>query len=58
MKKMKGWRTVLFNVAVTAAGSPELLALIPPKHAVWVGLFGNLFLRAITNSPIGRAESK
>ena len=51
---MKGWRTVVFNVAVLALGSPDLLALIPQNIAVYVSVFGNLILRAITTTPLGK----
>lgn len=53
---MKGWRTVLFAIAITAAGSPELLALLPPKVALYVAAAGTIILRAVTNTPIGRSE--
>ena len=55
---MKGFKTILFNIGVLALGSPELLALIPPKHAIYVSVFGNLILRAVTSTPIGRSEPK
>ena len=55
---LKGWKTVLFNFGMLAVASPELLALIPPKYAVYASVIGNLILRAITTTPIGRAEPK
>ena len=53
---LKGWKTVLFNLCMLALGSPEVLSLIPPKVAIYVTVVGNLALRAITSTPIGRRE--
>ena len=57
---MKGWRTILFNLAVAAVlvaeeaeafnlgdGGAELLAVL--------GVAGNLVLRGMTTTPVGRA---
>jgi hypothetical protein len=54
--KAKGWRTVLFNIALAAAGSPEVLALLTPEQALYVGLIGNVLLRSVTSTPIGQSE--
>lgn len=53
---LKGWKTLGFNLIMLAIGSPELLALLPPEIAIYVGTIGNLLLRAISNTPIGRAK--
>ncbi len=53
---MKGWRTVLFNTAMLAIGSPDIIALLPPRAAIYLTIFGNLALRAVTTTPIGRSE--
>ena len=52
----KGWKTVVFNAAMLALASPDVLALIPAEVAVYVSVFGNIILRAITSTPIGRNE--
>lgn len=53
---MKGWKTVAFNVAMLALASPDVLHLIPPHAAVYISVFGNIVLRAITTTPIGKPE--
>lgn len=53
---MKGWRTYAFNFAMLALASPEVLALIPPRWAIYISVVGNLILRSITNTPVGRSE--
>lgn len=50
---MKGWRTILFNVATLAASAGDLL---PVKYAFYVVTVGNLVLRAFTTTSIGRSE--
>ena len=63
----KGWRTVIFNVvsfAVTFGGVVlqyvGALGLTPPQQAVAalivnaVVIAGNLYLRTITTSPLGK----
>jgi hypothetical protein len=49
---MKGWKTIAFNIGMLALASPEVLALIPPKAALYVSVFGNLILRAVTTTPM------
>ena len=53
---MKGWKTVLFNVGMMVVASPDILAMLPPRAAVYVGVIGNLVLRAVTTTPIGKGE--
>ena len=53
---LKGWKTVLFNLGMLTLGSPELIALLPPKAAIYITVGGNLLLRAITTTPIGRSQ--
>ena len=53
---MKGFKTILFNIGMLALGSPDILALLPPRAAIYTTIFGNLVLRAITNTPIGRQQ--
>ena len=50
---MKGWRTILFNVASVALMLTEVL---PPKWAPYVVVGGNIVLRLITTTPVGRKE--
>lgn len=47
---MKGWRTILFNVAMVVVAIAETL---PPKTALYVTVVGNAVLRVITNTPVG-----
>lgn len=54
---MKGFRTILFNIAMLALASPDILALIPPRAAVYVAAIGNLVLRVVTTTPVGRKET-
>jgi len=54
---MKGWKTIVFNLAMLAAATPDVLGLIPPHVALYVIPLGNLILRAITTTPIGRSEA-
>jgi hypothetical protein len=51
---MQGFKTLLFNVAMLALASPDVLALVPPKAAIYVITIGNLVLRAITSTPVGK----
>ena len=55
---MKGFKTVLFNVGMLAIASPDLIALLPPKAAIYITVLGNLALRAVTTTPIGKGEPK
>lgn len=50
---MKGWRTIIFNVAMIAAHMAEVL---PPRPALWVTVIGDIILRIFTNTPVGRSE--
>lgn len=50
---MKGWRTILFNVATAAVGFAEIL---PPKYALYTAIGGNVVLRFLTTTPVGRKE--
>jgi hypothetical protein len=61
MKNLKGWRTVAINVgiaAVTAAlpvlAGVDWTALVGPKAAVAIVVAINLWMRAITTSPVGK----
>ena len=56
MKFLKGFKTILFNIGIVALGSPDVLALLPPKNALYVTVLGNLLLRAVTTSPVGKRE--
>lgn len=49
---MKGYRTILFNLGMLAVSSPDLLALIPPRAALYTAVIGNLVLRAATTGPV------
>jgi len=53
MKFLKGWKTVLFNLASIAAGAGDVLS---PEVAFYVVTVGNLILRVMTTSPVGRGE--
>jgi hypothetical protein len=53
---MKGYKTVLFNTAMLALASPDLLSLLPPRVAIYATVFGNIILRAMTSTPIGQGE--
>lgn len=53
---MKGWKTVAFNIVTLALVSPEVTALIPSKYGLYIFTIGNLILRAVTNTPIGRKK--
>lgn len=68
-KKLKGYRTVLFNiiaaapvlaeVAVQIAVDPTVHAIIPPKylpHYIAAVTIGNIILRAVTNTPLGKGK--
>lgn len=58
MKSLKGFKTLGFNIAMLALASPEVLALIPPKAALYVTVFGNIILRAVTNTPVCNTAPK
>lgn len=58
---MKGWRTVLFNVASLAAmaGSTEFVGAFPPAWLPYIAVgagIGNLLLRFLTTTPIGEKQ--
>lgn len=53
---MKGWKTVAFNLATLALASPDIMALIPPRATIYVLAIGNLLLRAVTTTSIGKPE--
>lgn len=53
---MKGWKTIVFNLVTLALASPDVLALIPPEAALYVSVIGNLILRAVTTTPVGKKE--
>ena len=53
---LAGWKTVIFNFGMLALASPDLLSLFPPRAAIYVTVIGNLLLRAVTTTPIGRKE--
>lgn len=68
-KKLKGYRTILFNVLATApvlveiatqiAVDPTVHAIIPPKympHYIAAVTIGNIILRAVTNTPLGKGK--
>ena len=57
---MKGYRTVLVNVAIVLAAifaAPEMQAALPENWAAWA-LAGsaciNIILRSVTTTPMGR----
>ena len=67
--KLKGWRTVALNVvasvplileAVLAVVSvPEFAGVLPEGWLPWYALglaIGNLALRSVTTTPMGRSE--
>jgi len=53
---LKGWRTVLFNILALGVTSPDIAGLLPPRIGLYVVVIGNLILRAITSTNIGRKE--
>lgn len=66
---IKGYRTIIFNVLagipllaeslLPILSLPELAALIPDAWLPYYGLFvamGNVWLRSITTTPVGRSE--
>lgn len=59
---MKGWRTVLFNVlGITSLVATQYGELLPPKVMPYIGLglgVGNLVLRTITTTPIGKSGAE
>lgn len=68
-KKLKGYRTVLFNIVAAApvlaevvtqiAVDPTVHAIIPPKylpHYIAAVTIGNIILRAVTNTPLGKKK--
>lgn len=72
--RLKGWRTVMFNVAagIVAAvevalpvalpvlGMPEVHGVLPDGWLPWYVLvvaLGNVWLRAVTDTPVGRDRS-
>lgn len=62
---MKGWRTVVFNVVtilvgIAANNSAELQAIAPWFTAdllVKINVVGNLILRVLTTTPVGRSTN-
>ena len=59
-KKIKGYRVVLFNVALLIAALAEAVPIVqdylPKGWYAWltfVGALGNGWLRFLTNTPIG-----
>lgn len=59
---LKGWRTILFNVAAAIFGVLETVDWINVIPYGWAGMLVpivsvvNIYLRAQTNTPIGRKE--
>lgn len=69
MTRIKGWRTILFNViagvplvlelAIQIASLPEVAAVLPRDWLPWYSLalvLANMGLRWITTTPVGRAK--
>ena len=62
MKRVKGWRTILFNFMGAFFPLLDQYALgdhIPEKYMLYYVCFlvaGNLILRLYTSTPVGRAE--
>lgn len=67
--KLKGWRTVALNVvasvplvleaAVVIASVPEFSGVLPDHWLPWYALglaLGNLALRSVTTTPVGKSE--
>lgn len=60
IKLLQGWRTIIFNLITTAlaiAAMPEVLNVLPANVLPWVLLanaLGNMYLRSITTTPIGK----
>lgn len=53
----KGWKTIIFNVAIGLIATPNSpVNMLPPKYAIPTLFIGNLVLRSITTTPIGRSE--
>lgn len=63
MTLLKGWRTIVFNIlsgALLIMSLPEFVAVLPPEWASWIALanvVGNMALRGMTTTPIGRSRS-
>jgi hypothetical protein len=62
--KIKGWRTILFSVAVALTGLAELtdaINLIAPEYngllLLAIGI-GSALLRYLTNTPIGKDDTQ
>lgn len=59
---LKGWRTVGFaglTALIAFLSMPEFQAVVPKEYLPWVLLavaMGNIFLRWITTTPMGRKE--
>lgn len=59
---MKGWKTVVFNIASAVFGvleSADFINLVPPEYQGYVisaVAVANIFLRATTNTPIGKKD--
>ena len=66
-KKLKGYRTLLFNVvtaapvvfdiAVQSAADPTISAIIPPEYLPYylaAVTIGNIVLRVVTTTPVGK----
>ena len=59
---IKGWRTMAFNAlnaALAILAMPEIAAVIPAELLPYIMAFaavGNMYLRSITNTPVGKAE--
>lgn len=62
MNALKGWNTILFNLAAAIFGVLEVTDftdIIPPNYqGAVIAVIGviNMLLRARTNTPIGRKE--
>lgn len=50
---MKGYRTIIFNLATPAV---TLANILPPKAAAYTAIIGNAVLRVLTTTPIGEKE--
>jgi hypothetical protein len=53
---LKGFKTFFFNFVMLALASPDFLALIPPRLAIYITVVGNLCLRAITTTAPGKSS--
>jgi hypothetical protein len=61
MNRLKGWKTVAFNVATMAAALlawPGLADIVAPQWIVVATGAANLVLRYLTTTPIGASAAK